>query len=167
MAITYEPIATTTLGSAQASVTFSSISSAYTDLILVMAGQNTSSTTNYDVYMRFNSDSGTNYSTTRMYTQGGAANSDRLTSWTAVWAGYWYGTASSKLSTTITQISNYSNTTTYKPCLTRLYAVNHESTFLTSSTWRNTNAINTIVLSSPSTTFQTGSIFTLYGVKAA
>jgi hypothetical protein len=35
MASTYEPIATTTLGTATASVTFSSISGAYTDLVLV------------------------------------------------------------------------------------------------------------------------------------
>ena len=36
MAITYEPIATTTLGSAAASVTFSSISGSYTDLVLIV-----------------------------------------------------------------------------------------------------------------------------------
>lgn len=167
MAKTYEAIATTTLSSAQSTVTFSTISSAYTDLILVIAGQNTSSTTNYDIYLRFNSDSGANYSTTRLYTQGGAAYSDRLTSWTAVWNGYWYGTGSSRISTTITQISNYANSTTYKPCITRQYNAGHESTFATSSVWRNTNAISSIVLSSPSTTFGIGSIFTLYGVKAA
>jgi hypothetical protein len=34
MAITYSPIATTTLGTAAASVTFSTISGAYTDLVL-------------------------------------------------------------------------------------------------------------------------------------
>jgi hypothetical protein len=36
MAITYEPIATTTLGTAlQTSVTFSTISGSYTDLVLI------------------------------------------------------------------------------------------------------------------------------------
>jgi hypothetical protein len=35
MAKTYEPIATTTLGTAAATVTFSSISGTYTDLVLV------------------------------------------------------------------------------------------------------------------------------------
>ena len=34
-AATYEPIATTTLGSAASTITFSSISGSYTDLILV------------------------------------------------------------------------------------------------------------------------------------
>jgi len=37
MPITYEPIATTTLSSAQSSVTFSSISGSYTDLVLVFS----------------------------------------------------------------------------------------------------------------------------------
>jgi uncharacterized membrane protein len=36
MAKTYEPIATTTLGTSTATVTFGSISGAYTDLVLVM-----------------------------------------------------------------------------------------------------------------------------------
>jgi hypothetical protein len=39
MAITYEPIATTTLGSAAADVTFTSISGTYTDLVLVAVTQ--------------------------------------------------------------------------------------------------------------------------------
>ena len=37
---TYTPIATTTLGSAQADVTFSSISGSYTDLVLIIGGKN-------------------------------------------------------------------------------------------------------------------------------
>ena len=37
MATTYEPIATTTLGSAAASITFSSIAGTYTDLRLVLS----------------------------------------------------------------------------------------------------------------------------------
>jgi len=39
MAITYEPIATTTLSTATATVTFSSISGSYTDLVLVANGR--------------------------------------------------------------------------------------------------------------------------------
>jgi hypothetical protein len=166
MPTTYESLATT-LGSNQSSVTFSSISSAYTDLILVTQGRNTSSTTNYDVYLQFNSDTGTNYSSTRLYAQGSSMSADALTGWSAIWNGYWYGTNSSDVSTTITQIQNYSNTSVFKSCLTRQYAVNHNSTFSTIGLWRNTNAINTIVLSLPSTQFASGSTFTLYGIKAA
>jgi hypothetical protein len=52
MAITYEPIATTTLGSAAASVTFSSISGSYTDLVLVVTGIGATVTT--FPWIRFN-----------------------------------------------------------------------------------------------------------------
>ena len=64
MAITYEPIATTTLGTAAASVTFSTISGAFTDLVLVMAFANTGVGNGNDILMQFNSDSGSNYSRT-------------------------------------------------------------------------------------------------------
>jgi hypothetical protein len=50
---TYTPLATQTLGSAAASVTFSSISGAYTDLVLVLNIKSTSS--NYPT-MILNSD---------------------------------------------------------------------------------------------------------------
>lgn len=167
MAVTYEPLATTTLGSAQSTVTFSSISSAYTDLILIIQGRNTSSTTNYDLYLRFNSDTGTNYSSTRMYGQGSSVSADLLQNWSSVWNGYWYGTSSADLSMTVTHIQNYANTNFFKPCITRQYAVNHNSNFITNAMWRSTSAINTITLSLAATNFDTGSTFTLYGIKAA
>jgi hypothetical protein len=60
---TYTPIATTTLGTAAASVTFSSISGSYTDLVLIIAGVQSVA----DVpYIQFNSDTATNYSRTQL-----------------------------------------------------------------------------------------------------
>jgi hypothetical protein len=76
MAKTYEPIATTTLGSAAASVTFSTISGAYTDLVLVMSIRG-SSDIESDIGMQLNSDTGSNYSMQRIYGQGASAGSDR------------------------------------------------------------------------------------------
>ena len=55
MAITYIPLATTTLGSNQSSFSFSSISSEYTDLIIV--GDVTTTSSGPDMYMRFNGSS--------------------------------------------------------------------------------------------------------------
>ena len=65
MATTYTPIATTTLGSGQTSVTFSSISGTYTDLILIASASNTGGATN--IRLQFNGDTATNYSSTRIY----------------------------------------------------------------------------------------------------
>jgi hypothetical protein len=75
MAITYEPIATTTLGSAAADVTFTSISGTYTDLVLVAVTQIGSSGDYLGV--QFNSDTGTNYSRTRLSGNGTSASSDK------------------------------------------------------------------------------------------
>ena len=61
---TYEPIATSTLGSAQATVTFSSIVGTYRDLVLII--NSTPTTSNVTGNMRFNSDTGVNYYMTGM-----------------------------------------------------------------------------------------------------
>jgi hypothetical protein len=60
MATTYEPIATTTLGTAAASITFSSIPATYTDLRLVVMCKLLA---HQLLMFRFNSDTGSNYLT--------------------------------------------------------------------------------------------------------
>jgi hypothetical protein len=60
---TYVAIAEQTLGTAAASVTFSSIPGTYTDLVLVISAQDT---TNNSFALICNSDTGTNYSRTRL-----------------------------------------------------------------------------------------------------
>ena len=57
---TYTPIATQTLGSAAASVTFSSIPQGYTDLVLVDNVKSASGAGDSELDVRFNGDSGSN-----------------------------------------------------------------------------------------------------------
>ena len=76
MPTTYEPIATTTLGSAAASITFSSIPATYTDLRVVFNG--TVTEVGETLYYRFNSDGASNYSITQVYGASGTAASRRL-----------------------------------------------------------------------------------------
>jgi len=73
---TYEPIATTTLGTAQPTVTFSSIASTYTDLVIV-AQLTTAAPTNMRI--RFNGDTTANYSNTTVTGNGSTATSVRET----------------------------------------------------------------------------------------
>ena len=80
MPATYEPIATNTLGSAAANVTFSSIPATYTDLVIVY--QALAATGNPDMTAQFNGDTGSNYSATRLSGNGTAASSARYTSQT-------------------------------------------------------------------------------------
>lgn len=157
---TYTPIATTTLGSAAATVTFSSIAGTYTDLILVADTQNASGADNF--LLNFNSDTGSNYSVTRLSGDGSSASSSRATNQTILQCGQ----VQSTRSTTIVQIMNYSNTTTYKTTLTRQ---NNAANLVAANVnlWRSTAAITTILISTSSYNFSAGSTFTLYGIASA
>jgi hypothetical protein len=158
---TYEPIATTTLTSATSTVTFGSIPQTYTDLVLV-----TTVAVPTDGYFKLllNSDTGTNYSRTTFY-GGGTATSNRNTNEVA-----WYIDADTTLTNGLTatsHIMNYSNSTTFKSCL---YQFNAPAVYalISARLWRNTAAITSLTCSQVgSSTFSTGSIFTLYGIKAA
>ena len=157
MPITYEPIATNTLGSSAASVTFSSIPGTYTDLILVVNGTSTATNGNE---MQFNGDTGNNYSFTLLYGDGSTATSSRNSNISFAYAGR----TNTNQSVSITQIMNYANTTTYKTVLTRANS-NGDIVMANVSTWRSTSAITSLVYAGA--TFNSGTVFTLYGIKAA
>jgi hypothetical protein len=162
---TYTQIASTTLGSAASSVTFSSIPSTYTDLVLVM---NYFSTASEWPMIQFNSDTATNYSFTEMYGNGTSANSARQSSVSGIWVGYgaYSPAGSTNPGTIIINIQNYANATTYKTTLSRSNSTNGVEA--TVGLWRSTSAINTIVLKhQTATTYIAGSTFTLYGISAA
>lgn len=159
---TYTPIATTTLGSAASSVTFSSISGTYTDIVLVISGKYTAST-DASPTIRFNSDSSTNYSVTGIDGNGSSASSFRLSNQTEALVG----SMSGEQSVSIVQVMNYSNTTTYKTTISR---GNNPSNRVRSyvNLWRSTSAINRIdIYTNDPNTYATGSTFTLYGIQAA
>jgi len=87
--VTYTPIATTTLGSAQSSVTFNSFSG-YTDLVCVYSTYSTVAVA--DIVIQFNGDTGSNYSATLLFGDGSSAGSYQQTSQTQILADY-YGSA--------------------------------------------------------------------------
>jgi hypothetical protein len=160
---TYTPIATTTLGSATLTVTFSSISGSYTDLVLIIGGKNASSDQGIVTQVGNGSiDTGSNYSTTYLIGDGTSATSGRASSATSIIAGRMDNVAS----TSIINYMNYSNTTTYKTVLGR----GNDGTLVIQHVglWRNTAAINTInVFNLSSVNFATGTVLTLYGIAAA
>ena len=167
---TYEAIATQTLGSAAASVTFSSIPSTYTDLILVVRAAS-SAITELDVRVGNSSvDTGNNYSSTIITGNGTTATSVRQSPTAQFRLNY-----NSLVSTTlgnsvhIFNFMNYANTSTYK---TVLYRGNDASYGVDASVglWRSTSAINIITLYANVAgvrTFSTDSTFSLYGIKSA
>jgi hypothetical protein len=159
--ITYTPIATTTLGSATSSITFSNISGSYTDLVIVLDGAGSSGLAALNV--EYNGDTTVgNYSYTRLQGNGSAASSARATSDKAI------GFLAQDSCTTIININNYSNSTTYKTTLTRTNS-NYSSDGRTAayvSLWQNTAAITSVKLLS-SINFNSGFVASLYGITAA
>jgi hypothetical protein len=162
MPSTYEPIATQTLGSTAASITFSSISGAYTDLVLMA---NATASVDTQIRLQFNSDTGSNYSATILGGDGSSPFSVRVSNQTSMnIAGV--GTVAG---VSIIHLNNYANTSTYKTVLGRY---NSESTSYGETgakvgLWRSTSAITSVVAFPSSGNFSTGSTFTLYGIKAA
>ena len=160
---TYTPIATTTVSGTTATVSFSSISSSYTDLILLCSYGSTNT-----MYIQFNGDTGSNYSTTILYGTGTTASSTRSTSAVRAYiGGYWVGSDSGANSNVITShIQNYSNSTTYKTVLSRSSNPSNEADALV-GLWRSTSAINAITVGVTAGNLTVGSTFTLYGIAAA
>jgi len=168
---TYTPIATQTLGTTAASVTFSSISGAYTDLVLVMTYRSTRSAVYAYPIVRFNGDSGSNYSTTYLYGDGSSAVSARAANQSSinVYEAIGNNAASGTYGQINMSIQNYSNSTTYKTVLSRGGSSQTSAVVATqSSLWRSTSAITSIVIADGNSfDIMAGSTFSLYGIAAA
>lgn len=164
MPATYEKIATTTLGSASATITFSSIAASWTDLRLVIVAKGTAAS---DVNMVFNS-SGSACSWTQLAGDGASASSGRITTGT----GRAYITLNyNVLSTSIpymytADIFSYAGST-YKTSLITFQEDANGSGYIGNKVgmWPSTAAITSITLNG--TNFATGTTATLYGILKA
>ena len=167
---TYTPIATTTIGSAVASYTFTSISGSYTDLVLVAQSRSTY-TANGPLTIQFNGDTGSNYSYTRIYGDGTTASSDRFATATSIDIGFLPGTNTSSgiFGISTLQLQNYSNATTYKTGLVRWNTTGSATPYVAAvvGLWRSTSAITSIKIFYTTGNILADSIFTLYGIAAA
>ena len=115
--------------------------------------------------VRFNGDSGTNYSELRLEANGTAAASG-----TNINVGYGvidFCNNNTTANAVVTHFQNYSSTTTNKAFLSRSNQ-GDVVTYIYAGLWRSNSAINSIVVSHfNSHNFTAGSILTLYGIKAA
>lgn len=168
MAVTYEPIASQTLGSDTANVTFSSIPGTYTDLRLVAFARSNRAAANDFLLLRFNSDTGSNYSRTYLYGNGTSALSTRNSNLTLATVDSIPANSATAdtFSATAIDFMSYANTNVFKTVLSR-----NADTSLVGATvnlWRSTSAITTILLYPENgTNLKAGSTFALYGIKAA
>jgi hypothetical protein len=168
MPSTYDVISTTTVGTAAATVTFSSIPATYTDLVLVCAARTTRAATSDNLVVRFNSDSTAIYSSSNLFGDVNGIGSARSSSDTSCFWSFIPSASQSsgRFGVAAMNILNYSNTTTFTTTISSSgnYAAQLE---LTANLYRSTSAITTItMLSGTASNIAVGSTFTLYGIKA-
>jgi hypothetical protein len=160
MTTAWVPLATVTLASTDSEIVFSSIPATYRDLVLVTNFAESAVTGNIE--LRYNSDTGSNYS--QVFMAGRQYNSSTESS-SGTFSLHYLNLGSrpsGARSVNVLQIMDYSDTSKHKTTLGR---VNNGTSDVQAYAyrWANTSAINTISIKPSATTFTTGSTFSLYG----
>ena len=156
-------IASQTLTSTQSTVTFSSIPGTYTDLVLVINPISNTTSGSYP-YLRFNSDSGTNYSRSMVGGTGSAAQTDRSANSSEGYIIYGNQVTTNAAFNAIVNIQSYSSANIYKTFLSRTNNTSDWGVEQLVGLWRSASAITSITLYCGSNSFVSGSVFTLYGI---
>jgi hypothetical protein len=164
---TYVALRTETVATATNTITFSlSGISGYTDLVLVANTIIASGSGFPECSLRFNSDTGSNYSNTYLLGTGSAAISGRGSNFTYADCGY-LSANSGNPNTRIINIMNYANTTTNKTVISRGSSDNGAQVIAYANLWRNTAAITSITIFTQTGNYAVGSTFSLYGIANA
>jgi hypothetical protein len=171
MPSTYEPIATTTLSSSSPSITFSSIPSTYTDLVLIGKAKSLLSGTD-SIGIAVNSLTSAIYN--RVYIQGTGSSSlaGEQTSQIRIVSDYIMGTSGTADFGVYTwNFMNYSNTTTKKTVIYRGNNTQVSGGFNVNAmiyVVDTTSAINSLTIATMNgPNLDIGTSFTIYGIKAA
>jgi hypothetical protein len=167
----FESIATLS-GSGVSTVTFSSIPSTYKSLQVRFTGRLATQTGGslYNAYATFNSDTGGNYTWHGLRGTGGSAVAYGASNATYIDIEETMpdsGTTANVFSGAVLDIYDYASTSKNKTVGIYSGTANSGGTFwLSSSVWRNTNAITSITFfTNASGNFATGTQFALYGIK--
>ena len=169
---TYDPIASTTLSSTQATITMSNIPQTYTDLIVIPYLQATANDVGVGIYYNSDNASG-NYSRTWLYGWSTAVGSTRNSNTNTI--GNFTsqtGAANNLFNCYHLNIMGYASTNknktvTYQAGNMQTTASNTEVGF-GSGLWRSTAAITSLTfVCGGGSTFTSGSNITIYGIKAA
>jgi hypothetical protein len=157
---TYTALATTTLSGGETTVTFGSIPSGYRDLVLSYEAFGA----NIAPYLRFNNDSGNNYSGLWMR---GYSSGTQSVQYSGI--SYWRIFTSVASATIpnhgVLQIMDYSATDKHKTGLLR-QDIGADFTNAHAWRWASTSAVNEIDIILFADSFASGSTFSLYGIEA-
>jgi hypothetical protein len=167
----YESIATVTSSGSTSSVTFSSIPSTYKHLQIRILSRSAYAATTDQIYMRLNSDSGTNYSWHYLKGDGASATASGYASDNIIYAATTPAASASAniFGVSIIDILDYGSTNKNKTVrILDGYDANGSGVVeLRSSGWYSTSATTSILLANymAGSNFASGSSFALYGVK--
>lgn len=153
---TYTPLANITLGVSTTTVTFSSISQSYRDLVLVISEL---SSVNAAPRMRFNNDTGVNYAYTSLEGGGSTVQVESGTKAFIVGGDYFSITLPENI---IFNMLEYT-AAKRKHVLGRVNGT-QQAVAMTTHCWNNTAAITTISLFRNGANFAAGTTFSLFGV---
>ena len=166
----YESIQTTTLGSSQATITFSSIPSTYKHLQLRAFGKTDVAGSGDYFRIRFNSDTATNYSTHFLSGDGSTTPVSGTANTSSMYATRFSGNsgATNIFGVGVVDILDYADTNKYKTVRT-LGGVDTNGggeLFYSSGNWRSTSAVNAITLfPNAGSNFMQYTSIALYGIK--
>jgi hypothetical protein len=168
---TYEAIFTANGTGSSAIISFTSIPSTYTDLVIAGSYSATAGA-GFDMTLN-NVTTNTSYSLTRITFSGGSAVSYRSTNQNHFALNYNASIASTpEYSTVLIDLMNYANTTTYKTVLVKFGNTTTDlgpiAGLWRGSTGSATDAINRIdIKAAGGANWTTGTTFSLYGIKVA
>jgi hypothetical protein len=165
-------IAQTVLGSATASITFSSIPGTYESLMLVVHGRGDNASQQVELWLRCNGDTAGNYLTEESAAQGAAHVASELAS-SKVRLGYLPAATStaSLFGANRLMIPGYSRTVGYKAMLAEgadahVFTTNGYIRTSSSGWWLNTAAITQLQILLSAGNLIAGTVATLYGLPA-
>jgi hypothetical protein len=165
------PIASQVITSNTATVTFTNIPQEFADLRLVSFARTTFSNLSESLAIRWNSDSSSIYSAVSVVTADTIYHGKQTGSTQFIFSQVAANTATAGIySTTVTDIINYSNTTSFKSALSR-HSCEYSNSGSSAVGWyallyRSTNAVTSFQITSANgANIMPGSTFTLYGVR--
>ena len=167
----FESIATTTLSTSAASITFSSIPATYTHLQIRVMARGSQADISDQVGIQFNGDTSSNYTIKQFGGTGSVVFAGGNTSQTRLVPAYITGstTAASIFGVGVIDILDYTNTNKYTTVrgLSGWDSNGAGYTILRSGLWLNTSAVSSIVFTPDSGSYVQYSSFALYGIKGA
>jgi hypothetical protein len=168
MTIAMQPIYTQTASGSAASIVFNNIPQTFTDFKLVISGRGGQAQVYQQTYLRFNGDSGTNYSTTTIQGTGSGVASYRESNQNRASIGLLNGAnaTTSTFGNYELYVANYSGAN-FKSWIVDSITENNATLAYQgpeAGLWRNTAAITSMEILTFGANFVANSTFTLYGI---